>query len=736
MRNQSRTMTRSIVNACAALLLALTVAFPAFAQDRIGRDDQVRTEDLQKLVKTLENDGERKQLVGQLKTLIAAQRQGEQEAESGLLGAITERLEAFGDDAMDAVAALQDTPKLMAWAGRQMSDPTLRTRWGDTGWRLLALLAAGILADQILLRLLRRAERVTVPQPGAPLLLVRLPLAVARAVIRTLPVAAGAAVSYGVLTALGLTGNVRVAAVMVVTAYASVRLLMVLAHLLAAPRTPALRLLPVDDETAEYLVIWSRRLAGIGVFGTLAVEAARLLGLPRGAAVFSFKALGLAITTMLVIFILQNRQAVARALRGEAEADGRLQGLRARLAEIWHVLAGLYVIAGYAVWALKVRGGFDFMLRASLLSVLILALAAMLSTALGRLIERGFAISQDARRTFPGLEARANRYLPVLHVVLRGAVAVVTVLALAQAWGLDALSLLSSDGGRRVVSSLISIGAVLLGALVVWEVVAGAIERYLAATDGDGKMLQRSARIRTLLPLVRNALFIVLVVMVSLIVLSELGVNIAPLLAGAGVVGVAVGFGSQTLVKDVITGAFILFEDTMAVGDVVKVNGASGTVETMSIRAIRLRDSSGALHSIPFSSVASVVNMSRDHAFANLEVAVGLAEDVDHVMQIMRDLGAELRADPDLGALIVDAIEVWGLDRFDASAMVITGRFKTVPGKQGAVAREFNRRLKKRFDELGVALSSSETVVRFAEDSSPLRVAVQEEFTALPKLAN
>ncbi len=732
-------MTRMLIQTCAALLLALTFAFPALAQDRAAQTGAVKAEELQKLVDTLENDGDRQHMVQQLKSLIAAQRHVQKQADASLLGIVTERLEAIGDDAMDAVAALGDMPKLMAWVGQQMADPALRGRWGDIAWRIGALLAAGVVIDALLAWLLRRAERLTVPRDPAPSMLVRLPLGLARALIRTVPVAGAAAASYGVLNVLGLGGNVRVAGIMVVTAYVSVRLLMVLARLLAAPRTPGLRLLPVDDETAEYLIIWSRRLAGLGVFGGLAIEAARLLGLPRGAAAVSFKALGLAMATMLVIFILQNRQAVARALRG-GDGHGRFQGVRARLSEIWHILAVLYVVAGYAVWALKVKGGFEFMLRASVLSVLILLVAAMLSTALGRLIERGFAIGQDVRHAFPLLEARANRYLPVLHVVLRGAVALVTVLALAQAWGLDTLALLSSSGGRRVVSSLISIAAVLLGALVVWELVSGAIERYLGATDNDGKALARSARIRTLLPLIRNALFIVLVVMVSLIVLSELGVNIAPLLAGAGVVGVAIGFGSQTLVKDVITGAFMLFEDTMAVGDSVKVNGVSGTVEAMSIRAIRLRDGAGAMHTIPFSSVSSVVNMSRDHAFANLEVGVGYGEDVDRVMEIMREVGEGQRADPVAGAHIVDALEVWGLDRFDASAVVITGRFKTLPGKNGAVAREFNRRLKKRFDELGVEMPFPQTTVWFGEDkagkAAPLRVALQEEITALPKVAN
>jgi small conductance mechanosensitive channel len=735
-------MTRPLLQACAALLLALSFLFPvlAHAQDRAPKEPGIKVEEVQRLVDTLENDADRQRLVTQLRALVAAQRHGEQEAEAGVLGTISAHLEALGDDAMDAIAALEDLPKLTAWVAQQMADPSLRVRWGDTAWKLLALMAAGLLADQLLARLLGRAERVTVPRDGATLL-VRVPLGLARAAIRTLPVAASAAAAYGVLTLLGLTGNTRIAGLMVVTAYVSVRLLMVLARFLAAPRTAALRLLPVDDETAEYLVIWVRRLTGIGVFGYFATEAARLLGLPRGAHAFVLKGLGLAITTMLVIFILQNRGAVSAALRRHGDGlGGRLQGVQNRLAEIWHVLASIYVIAGYAVWALKVKGGFEFMLRASILSVVILTLAAMLSGALRRGIERGFAISQEAREHFPRLEARANRYLPVLHVVLRGTVAVATVLALAQAWGLDTLGLLSSDGGRRVVSSAISIAAVLTGALVVWELVSGGIERYLAATDLDGNAVQRSARIRTLLPLLRNALFVVLVVMVTLIVLSELGINIAPLLAGAGVVGVAIGFGSQTLVKDVITGAFNLFEDTMAVGDSVKLDGHSGVVEAMSIRAIRLRDASGALHTIPFSAINSVVNMSRDHAFANFEVGVGYGEDVDRVIEVMRAVGDEMRADAAMAPLIVDVMEVWGLERFDASAVVITGRFKTSPGKNGAVLREFNRRLKKRFDELGIEMPFHQTTLWFGENKAgtapAARVAVQEEITAMPKVAN
>ena len=710
----------------AAVLLALFIALPAVAQDA-PKDPGLRTEELERLVGTLERDADRKQLIAQLKGLVAAQRHVDKEAEDGLLGTISERLEVFGNDVMDAVGAMKDLPKLVAWLGQQAGDAAARARWADTLWKLAALMAAGIAADHALSWLLRRPERLMVPREPIPTLM-RLPLGLARALMRMAPVAGFAGAAWGVLSLFALTGNTRIAALMVVTAYASVRVVMVLARFLVAPRTPLLRLLPMDDETAEYLIIWIRRLAGVGMFGYFFTEAARLLGLPKGGHLFILKGLGLAITTMLVIFILQNRQAVARWLRGAGEdgaADRRLQGLRNRLADIWHVLAVIYVVAGYVVWAIRLKGGFEFMLRASLLSVLVLMAAAAISAALARMVERGFAVSQDAKEAFPRLEARANRYLPVLHVVLRGAVAVVTVLALAQAWGLDTVGLLSSEAGRRVLSSAISIAAVLVGALVVWELVSGAIERYLATTGQDGNKVERSARARTLLPLMRNALMVVLVVMVSLIVLSELGINIAPLLAGAGVVGVAIGFGSQTLVKDVITGAFILFEDTMAVGDAVKINGNAGTVEAMSIRAIRLRDSAGSIHTIPFSAVSSIINNSREFGFANFEVAVDYAEDSDRVVALLKELGAELKGDAQAGTAIVDPIEVFGIDRFEAGGFVITGRFKTLPQRQSGVLREFNRRVKKCFDDQGIRRPSQHTtlVLEQSDVAAPVRLA-------------
>lgn len=284
-------------------------------------------------------------------------------------------------------------------------------------------------------------------------------------------------------------------------------------------------------------------------------------------------------------------------------------------------------------------------------------------------------------------------------------------------WGGGAAKWMSQGIGPRLIGGIISILSALTLAYVLWRVVAGAIHRYLEHTDKDGKAVERSRRVRTLLPLLRLVVRVVLTVMVSLIILSELGVNIAPLLAGAGVVGIAVGFGAQKLVQDIITGIFILVEDTISIGDVIRIDPHSGVVEAMSIRALQLRDANGNLHSIPFSSVDAVVNMSKKFAYAVFDVGIAYSEDVDKVIDVLKDLGAEMQADPQWGDKLLEPLEVLGLERFDASAVIVRARFRSKTLQQWAVMREFNRRMKRRFDADGIEFPFPQTTLWFGENA-------------------
>jgi small-conductance mechanosensitive channel len=310
--------------------------------------------------------------------------------------------------------------------------------------------------------------------------------------------------------------------------------------------------------------------------------------------------------------------------------------------------------------------------------------------------------------------------------VARGLILLIAGVLVLQAWGVNAAGWFWDGPGQIVLQAAGSLALTLLVALVVWEGTSQAIANYLAEHDGRGTRRVRSARTRTLLSVARTALLVTLSVVVLLIVLSELGVNIAPLLATAGVLGLAVGFGAQKLVQDVITGFFMLLEDVFSVGDVIQVGDRSGLVEAVTIRNVRLRDVSGTVHTIPFSTIDRVSNLTREFSFYVFDLGVAYREDVDQVMDTLREIGAGLRRDPYFSALIIDDLEVFGVDAFGDSAVVIKGRIKTLPIKQWEVGRELNRRIKRRFDELGIEIPFPHRTLYFgvdkAGDAPPVRV--------------
>jgi len=193
-------------------------------------------------------------------------------------------------------------------------------------------------------------------------------------------------------------------------------------------------------------------------------------------------------------------------------------------------------------------------------------------------------------------------------------------------------------------------------------------------------------------------------------------IDIGPLLAGAGVVGLAIGFGAQTLVKDIITGLFILIEDTVKVGDVVEVAGAAGTVEGVSIRTMTLRDLWGNLLVVPFSEITTVKNSSPDYAYYLFDIGVGYGEDVDRVMAVLREVDEDVRSDKEFSAAILEPLDIWGLNSFDDSAVTIRAGLKVRSDRRWPTGREYNRRIKIKFDELGIEIPYPHLTLYFGQD--------------------
>lgn len=708
------------------LLLLALLASPLAAQQPPAQSPSPATAELESLLATLENDAERQRFVGELRALVDARRALEEPAEADLgarlLSQVSGAVGGLSDELVAATSELAELPLALVKGLEDLRDASTRDRALEVAGKVLLVLLGGWLAERLVKRLLARPRRALGDRRSDSLGL-RVAYLLLRTLLDILPILAFAAVAYGILPLTDPQPVTRLVALTLINANVLSRLIAALGRMILVPDTPGLRLLPMGDETASYIQVWLSRFTLIGVYGYFLLDAALLLGLAPSAHVLLKTLLGLVLAAMLVVLILQLREPVAALLRGRGEGGTTLRNLRHRVAEVWHVLAVAYVLGGFAVWALDVEGGFEYLLRSTLLSLLVLIAARAVSHLIGRLIERIFRLNAELKERHPLLEVRANRYLPAFHRVLNISLAVMTGLLILQMWGASPFAWLTGPEGRAVLATLFLIGFVILAALLVWEVFAAYVEatvqRQASAADG-------SQRLRTLLPLAQNALRILLVVLVTLIVLSEIGVNIAPLLAGAGVVGLAIGFGAQTLVRDVITGILILVEDSLSVGDVVLVAGHSGVVERLTVRSLFLRDLEGNVHALPFSAVDTIQNFSKEYSYSLIEMGVAYREDVDEVIAVMREVAEELRADEVFGANITGEFEVLGLDRFEDSAAVIRARFKTKPLAQWGVRREYHRRIKRAFDERGIEIPFPHQTLYFGEDKKgeapPLRL--------------
>jgi moderate conductance mechanosensitive channel len=245
---------------------------------------------------------------------------------------------------------------------------------------------------------------------------------------------------------------------------------------------------------------------------------------------------------------------------------------------------------------------------------------------------------------------------------------------------------------------------VIIAALIVLRLVKTAIDRVGGRMQGRGKTLDDQKRVETLTRVLKYLANVVILLLGSLIALGTIGISIAPVLAAAGVVGLAVGFGAQSLVKDYFTGVVLLIENQIRAGDFIEVGGKSGTVENVTLRYVRLRDSQGNVHFVPNGQIDSVTNSTMEFAYALIDVGVAYKEDVDASIQVMQKVGTELAEDPEWGAKITEPMAVFGVQELADSAVTLRVRFKTTPGDQWGVRREYNKRIKAAFDKVGIEI--------------------------------
>lgn len=461
----------------------------------------------------------------------------------------------------------------------------------------------------------------------------------------------------------------------------AVWLALVFGRFLLSPGAPRFRVLPMSTDAAWF---WVRRTGfAVGWFalGWVTVDLLAALGFPPDARRLIGYGLGLG---LLVLGL----EIAWRRPEGYEGAGGTGT---ARQARAW--LLSAYFVGLWLLWV------------ANAMPVFWLAVAAVGAPLAVGAARR--AVEHVLRP--PGTEASGGP--PDVRAVLaeralRAAILIATALLLARAWEIDLTGLAGGETGWvRLARGALHAAVILLLADLGWRVAKTVIDGRLAEDGddgGDAEAARRRARLRTLLPILRNILAVVLAVMAALMTLSALGVEIGPLVAGAGVVGVAVGFGAQTVVKDVISGVFFLLDDAFRVGEYIQSGSYKGTVESFSLRSLKLRHHRGPLTTVPFGDLGAVENMSRDWVIDKLTIGVAYDTDLEKARKLIKKIGQEIAADPEFAGQIIEPLKMQGVEQFGDFAIQIRLKMMTRPGEQFVPRRRAYARIKQAFDDAGI----------------------------------
>jgi len=522
-----------------------------------------------------------------------------------------------------------------------------------------------------------------------------------------------------------------------------------------APKVPALRFLPMDDEIAKYLYRWIIAIAVVGSFGFLTCGIFRVAGVSEANHLLMVAMVELVIVSMIITMIVQKREQMKQTLRKNLPETG----LRALMVRIWHrpaifALFLLWFFSAFNLLLAGVRPG-----APSIKTLLIIPLYFLLDWGLREVLRVVFGISAKPGevRTIPASEASDNtgsvaedsgakdisqadsdpakedtesespsaeteeaiikkhldvrRLNRIIGSALRIALAAFVFFYLLEIWGIDI------QVGKSVTRTAFNILVAVLICYATWEIISAAIQRKLAEEmpETDEDMEEGGAggsRVGTLLLLLRKFILAVLIIMAIMIILSSMGVNIGPLIAGAGVIGLAIGFGAQTLVKDVIAGLFFLMDDAFRVGDYIEAAGTKGMVEHISLRSLRLRHPRGMVNTIPFGDIGIVTNMSRDYIITKLDFRVRYDTDVERVRKIIKKKVYEpIMQNEELAPKLLDKIKSQGVREMDDSAMIMRVKYKTAPGEQFVIRKEVYRLMQEAFAEEGIEFAHRNVTV-------------------------
>ncbi|WIJ25688.1 mechanosensitive ion channel domain-containing protein [Devosia sp. RR2S18] len=658
---------------------------------------------INELITIIENEETRADLLERLRAVGAPLEPAEEVVDLSIARQLAEYTQAIAEGASDAVVAtgvffgeVQD-----GLSGSLGADYAVL---GNLALNLLMVGAALFLSFFLLRLLVAWAELPLATRAAGRGSLARTGFAIGAGLLELGAVLLAWAAGYVIaLYVLGNSfGRIGINQTLLLNAFLVVELIKVAMRVVLSPRFPTLRLLPVGDNNAAYWSFWLGRmisLIGYTFMFVAPVVAANLSEVLSDGIKVLVMVTAVAIG---ILIVLQSKDGVRLWLNGLAakrENRGFGQAL-VLLGRYWHGIAILYLVALLVLWFANPETALPFMIAATMQSLIAILVGAAVVGFISRFLGVGLHLPEDVKERLPLLEPRLHTFVPKVMQVVQWTVIVLVALAILQAWSLfNFLGWISSPAGLQVVGAVVSAALIVLACIIVYVVVASWIEYRLNPNFGKVP----TAREKTLLSLFKNAFTVALIVFGAMLALAQIGVNIAPLLAGAGVVGLAIGFGAQKLVQDIITGIFIQLENIMNEGDVVAVGDKTGVVEKLTIRSVTIRDLGGTVHLIPFSSVDQVSNMVRGFSFHIAEIGVAYDSDIDQVKQALRDAFERLMQSEHKEE-IIDELDVHGVTAFGDSAIMVRVRIKTLPGSHWAVGRAYNEIVKTVFEEQGIEI--------------------------------
>ena len=683
-------------------LHAQMVSIPGFSTAEV-QEDEVTQEEFQRslddVVTLLESDEQRQQLLKSLKELqtVNAATQEEVISRQGLLGALAETLADIGEQAQVGGSPQEKwTQQLNDGLGdlQQLGSNASLSELARTAADGLVLAAVWA----ILLIVMIAIGRLIATRKGWPHDLPRDPkgwLMAVHFVRRMLPWALSFAIVLGLGQLLpesaGRTAALVLAYVCLCGRALSVVFETVIAFFSRGHRFTAVRLLQLKA---------LRRLFVIGALIALgdAVNSNRLVDMLGGelsnlVSIFANMLAALISARFIFKFKRPIRHLICnRPYHLRRDASTAVEISRA-LGGLWHIPA-LLLVGGSLLAIFISVGDVGTALARSIVSASLLVLTLVVTGLLRRQAER--TGKHRHRRRTSQYRKRLERFGFVLGHIISW---VIFAELFMQVWS-SSLFGIGHQGlaGAGIGEALLSLGATVLLAWLVWILADTAIQRALITSAGSRGRRVNQARAQTITPMIRNVLLVTILIIASIAGLANLGVNVTPLLAGAGVIGLAIGFGAQTLVQDLITGIFIVIEDSLAVDDFVQINGHMGTVEGLTLRTVRLRDLDGIVHIITFSRIDSIHNMSRQFGIALMKIRIPFDMKIDSAINLMQETALALRQDPMMRHYIWSPLEMQGINGFEVGCPILRMRFKTSPEMQWDVARAFNLLLKQRME--------------------------------------